>query len=364
MPALLTHSKLLYDSIRYLKRKKDCTPCTRSLDTIFKTPNFMRAAYFGALGPDIFEYLPVSRHNNHYGLHLTRYLHSEGLRVSLSSMLKRSILSHDSHMEWTTIQRSYLYGYLSHLIADSIFHPFVFYWAGFPQDGSSPDTYHHREQYLLFEYNMDLFFQYHHEKGYADFDINNALPLKRLSRGPIILDPAVKTFLLETISEIYPQLSKKRLLSSLIGIGQSPYHFRALDLLPFIIKYFYTAKRNDSRRPHSLVSFLRRKGIFSPDCLLRYPSPKRMNRHVLNLHRERWFYPAGAGGLHYESVEDLYKTARDKIVETWERIEAHVYERSGDFSPILDDLSIDAYTGERAKTPETMRISNPVRLRF
>ncbi len=364
MPALLTHSKLLSDTIRYLQRRKDCTPSTRSLETLFSTPDFRRAAHFGALGPDIFEYLPLSRDNNYFGLHLTRYLHSEGIRTSLSSMMKRAIQSHDSHMEWATIQRSYFYGYLSHLIADSVYHPFVFYWTGFPQHGSTVSPFRHREQYLLFEYNMDLYFQYHHEQGYADFDINNALPLKRLSRGPMILDPAIKSFLIETIAETYPDLSKKGILSFFIGINQSPYQFGTLDLLPRIIKYFYLEKRNEAPRLRGLMSFLRNKGLCSPDFLSRYPSPRRMNRHVLNLHRERWSYPAGAGGLHYESVEDLYKTAREKIINSWERIEAHVYEKSDDFSRILDDLSIDAYTGEKAKAPEMMRISNPVRLRF
>lgn len=362
MPGIITHSRLFHESLASLKKVKEATPFGRSLEALFSVPERLRAGYFGSIGPDIFDYLPVTR-RDFFGTSLTMQLHSTRLTESLASLLSKTLLVGDFNNEWSATRRAYAYGYVSHLITDAVFHPFVYYWAGFPDNGSRAEIYRYREQLLLFQYNMDLFFQYHYNNQVFDFALEESLPIRPARAGTGALDYRVKCLLLETLSEACPAE-----LPRLIWNVRNPMNDNGIwkrgpiDLIPSVIRHTYGIKRSGSRTIRKLMDRMRIRRRFFPDYVTRYPEPRRMNRHALNLHRERWFHPLGSPGLHYESVEDLFRNARERTVAAWERMESALYTGVSDISPIVTDLSVDSHTGEVGHDPSQMKMKKPVRL--
>ncbi len=362
MPGIITHSRLFRESLSSLSRAKDASPFSKSIEALYSVPERLRAGFFGSIGPDIFDYLPVAR-RDFFGTSLSMQLHSPRLSESLGALLSRTLLVGDFNNEWSSTRRAYVYGYVAHLIADAVFHPFVYYWAGFPDNGSRSEIYRYREQLLLFQYNMDLFFQYHYNSRVFEFSTEEFLPLRRGRGGMRILDYRIKSLLLETLAEACPAE-----LSGLLWTARNPLHTDGtwksgpIDLIPSILRHSYRIKRSDSRALRKLMDRLRIRRRFFPDYVTRYPEPRRMNRHALNLHRERWFHPLGSPGLHYESVEDLFKTARDRTVAVWERMESMLYRGVTDVSSLVAELSVDSYTGEAGSRPLQMKIKKPLHL--
>jgi len=359
MPGLITHAKLFRESVLSLSRRKEISPYTRSLEILFHNKYFLQYGYFGVIGPNLFDYLPFQR-RGFLGPELTEFLHSRGLKATLQNMAKKTLIASDYNNEWNATRRAFLYGYVSHIIADSMFHPFVFYWSGFPDTSMKKEVYSQRQQFLLFQYNMDLFFEYFHGGEPYPFSIKDLLPLKRTHGRLITLDNSVKSLLLEMLRETYPAINALPFLkNACIPVKNG---FTSLDALPYIILYSHGLKRKRSTMLAKILKMAQRYKLCYPDYITEYPDPRRINRHVLNLHRERWYYPAGKSGLNYESVEDLFRLTRDRIVDAWDKMEAILFTGKKNITPLLDELGIDAYTGEPGKYSHKMKIKNPVRL--
>jgi len=112
----------------------------------------------------------------------------------------------------------------------------------------------------------------------------------------------------------------------------------------------------------NFLSDIRRRKIFFSDFIVRYPAKQKLNKHVLNLHRERWEYPAKKTGFNYESVDTLLQQSCERIVSAWEKIETCLY---GKIDPgALEEFKINAYTGKENAGYYNMKIKNPVRLYY
>jgi hypothetical protein len=211
---------------------------------------------------------------------------------------------------------------------------------------------------------MDLFFAYLHENRTYDFNINHILPMNKNKAGIKVLEPSIVCLLLEMIENIIPNVLPKLIWKRNTKSSLDNYPgFGIIDIVPHLIKFNYSFKRNPNENLKKLMNIVKQRRIFFPDLTVRYPEPKKINRHVLNLHRERWVYPAGKSGIHYESVEDLYKIARDKIVQLLGKMESLLYSENKDTDQIIREIQIDAYTGEPGKGPDDLKIKNPVRIR-
>ncbi|OHD65083.1 MAG: hypothetical protein A2176_02370 [Spirochaetes bacterium RBG_13_51_14] len=361
MPGIVTHSRILKESILYLSKKDKKTYLLRSVSALFQTPAHLTAGLFGAIGPNIFDYVPARNRHNYCGSEISFFLHNGGIDKLLQSMIKKIYSYQDKNTEWAAMQRAYLYGLISHIIADSFFHPFVFYYSGFPNAYTKKEIYHFREQNLIFQYYIDNYFQYHEERSTNfNFNINEMLPLKKthlLSR----LDVSIRSLILDSIREAYPDMFRKIILVKLKNTDME--HLAAvsyLDVIPYFIKLAYWIKRNNSRRLAGFFSSLRRNNILYSDFIIRYPMNKKFNKDILNLHRERWENPAGKPGLHYESVTNLLTSACEKTVEFWEKIESCLYSKEN--QQIMNDIVINAYTGDSKLTYHDMKIKRPTRL--
>ena len=227
MPGIITHSRLFHESLSSLHRTKDPSPYSRSIQALFAPPERRRAGFFGALGPDVFDYLPVRIFEPN-----SRCASTPAARRKPFLLLYEPSWS-DFNNEWAATGRAYSYGYVAHLIGDAVFHPFVYYWAGFPDNGSRSEIYRYREQVLLFQYNMDLFFQYHYNNQAFEYSLEDSLPVRRIRGGLRVLDTRIKNLIIEMIADSCPAE-----LSRLIRNSRSPrnengeWRSGLIDLLP------------------------------------------------------------------------------------------------------------------------------------
>ncbi len=360
MPGIITHRKILDESINFLSLRKKKSFLLKSLKTLFNSDEFYRAALFGAMGPDIFDFIPKRDKKNIYGNKISFFMHNGGVHKVLASMINKIYSYDDKNIEWAGIQRAYLYGLISHAMGDSIFYPFIFYWSGFPDSYNKNEIMLYREQNLLFLYNIDNYFLYSGEK--SDFNIESMFFLNN-SKGRKKLHSAVKIFLLESIAKEYPEIYKEIVWKEDKN-DKNNYLMTGgyLDILPSLIKAAFRLKRNNNRRIAGILKFLKKRIPAYSDFLIRYPDPREINDHVLNLHRERWQYPAGKPGIHYESVENLLKISCEKTVEIWEKIEASMWGKND--RSVIESLRINLFTGEKKAQYHDMKIKNPVRLYF
>lgn len=359
MPGIVTHSRILKESIRYLSKKEKKSYLLKSIETLFNTPEHFTAGLFGAIGPNIFDYIPKRNKVNYYGNEISFFFHNGGSDKLLQTMTKKIYTYKDKNTEWAAIQRAYLYGMISHIITDSVFHPFIFYYSGFPASYTKKELYFFREQNLVFQYNIDNYLQYHEDRARDyTFNLDEMLPLNKLSRFKR-LDAPLQSFILESINTDYPDIYKKLILIARKNrISATPVSY--LDFLPIFIRIAYMLKRNNNARVANLFRNMRRNNLFYSDFIVRYPMNRRYNKNILNLHRERWENPAGKPGLHYESVLNLLSIACDKTVELWEKIESSLY--GNENQKVMQDFNINAYTGDPHLSYHDMKIKRAVRL--
>ncbi len=363
MPGIITHSIAFHESIAHINRKKHRTFLSRAIEALFGNPEHLRAGRFGALGPDIFDYNPL-KVSRVPGSRLSFALHNGGAITLSSRMLDRIIAMTDFNNEWASVQRAYFYGLVSHLVCDYVFNPFIMYWSGFPSGGGRREMIHFREQNLMFQYNMDVYFEYFYHDRKLRFNIDEMLPEKKkgLAGG---IPPALKEFILGSIEEAFPGETKPLVwkkgpepdtaLSRSIGY---------LDACPRLMRASFRLKRSSNQRVARVLRALRRKNIIYSDFLVRYPEPRKVNRHVMNLHRERWQDPTGAPGVRYESADDLMRLCCDITADIWEKTEGILFGQKRNYTPIIHKLSVNAYTGHPSTGYAGLKVKEPVLLRY
>jgi hypothetical protein len=361
MPGIVTHNRILKESILNLSKREKKSYLLKSIETLFNTPRHLTAALFGSIGPNIFDYIPSRNKHNYYGNDISFFIHNGGADKLLHAMIKTIYGYHDKNTEWAATQRAYLYGFISHIVSDAIFHPFIFYYSGFPDNYTRKEIIFFREQNLLFKYHLDNYFQYHDEKAAQfNFNVNEMLPVttKRILHH---LDTPVLSFLMKTLKQVYPEIYNKLIIVNFdTKDPDNPYPVNYIDLIPYFIKLAYSMKRNNNQRLSNLFRTLRRNNVFYSDFMIRYPTRKKYNKNILNLHRERWENPAGKSGLHYESVHNLLSLSCERTIDLWEKIESSLYAREN--NTVLDDFTFNAYTGDVKLSYHDMKFKSPIRL--
>jgi hypothetical protein len=367
MPGIITHNKLFKESIALLQKKKKRNYLLRSLQSLFSENERLTAALFGSIGPNIFDYLPKRSRGSFFGSAISFSIHNGLSRKIIESLYDVVFSQKDLNTEWSSMQRAYLYGYVSHMISDSVFHPFVFYFSGFGTPGSKYENSRRREQFLAFEYAMDLYFLlFRNDSGSFRFSIQEMIPLKKHNWFKILSSP-VKAIILESLYNDFRDFYKAvTFMDSPDQSGRDPVRWHDIrshiDAIPYFLSWTYRVKmtRNVSLRDYLVKA--RRKRLLTSDFTVLYPQIRTFDLHLVNHYRERWQYPAGPTALRYESAENLVQIACDRIVETWERLENSIY--SGKRAKLSDLVVANSYTGVNDQSFSQMKLQNPVMLRF
>lgn len=361
MPGIVTHSRAFKESIHLLARKEKRSYLLNSIGALFSDSMHLTAGLFGSIGPNIFDYIPFRSRKDIFGSGSSFFIHNGGADQFINSMIRTIYSYEDKNNEWASAQRSYLYGLISHVVTDAYFHPFIFYFSGFPSAYTRKEIRFFRIQNLLFQYNLDNYFQYHDDKiTDFSFTIDEMLPISRRGKKTGIY-PAIKELILNTLKETYPDIYEKIMIFDCSKIHSSMTNrLSYLDLMPLLIRTAYAIKRSDNRRLANACRSLIRNGTLYSDFFVCYPLNRRYNKNVLNLHRQRWENPAGKIGLHYESVQNLMAQSCEKTVELWEKIESSLYGREN--HAVFDDLTLNAYTGASDLAYDNMKLKEPIRL--
>lgn len=361
MPGIYTHNVIFKKALEAASKKSGSSYINKSIVSLFNSPEHLKAGLFGSIGPNIFDYMDLRYRGKNYGNDISFLLHNEAGNSFAANMLEIIKGYKDSRNEWASSQRAYFMGYISHIIADSVIHPFVFYFSGFPVGGTRKEVIHFRKLNLLFQYNIDNYFLYKEENG-VNPEIDEMLPVNKIGRRSSI-EPSVKAVILQGLKKSDEGLfnrSFKRLEGKEINgaLGYVP----GFDRIPANIAFCYKMKRTENERLKRYMDRINDYPLLYSDFLVRYPGYKRVDMDALNIHQGRWQYPAGQKGIRYESVLHLIKTAVERIVEVWEGVEAVVYgEKSIDIAPFTE---INAYTGEKGATYSEMQIKDVIKLRL
>lgn len=350
MPGLITHQRIFFESVTSLKKLKHPDHSTHLLDVQFSHPLFMSSALSGLLIPNLFDYLPGKR-NIFFGNSIKHFLHSDDGASVIFAMLN-TLLNNANHEpnEWVYYQKGFFYGYISHWVADAIYHPFVFYWAGFPTYKDNRVSYY-RNQHLLFEYTIDQYMAYFYNSEPFDYNLERMVPHKNT-----ILYKATKDIFINAIATIKPSITFKP--SIIAWLKHDGY-----DIALQCVKPVYSLKKTRNAHLIKILRFLEKRAY--SDFLVRYPDARKINRHILNLHRDRWFNPSGEVGLHYESVDDLFRIVKEKTVTLWKQFEELLNLKEmvspSQFNAVIEFAN--AYTGKKGFSLDGMIHQNPIRLR-
>ena len=361
MPGIVTHKKIFKDSVKLLLtgvgRNRSRSYLLRSISALFADPARMKAALFGLLGPNIFDYIPTIG-KKQYGHPFSFMFHDKGAPVFIRSMIELISAYEDKNNEWAAMQRAYLYGMLCHLAADEILHPYMFYRSGFPDSNNEINFY--REQNLLFQYNIDNYFLYlADDKSEINFNINEMIPF---SKNGKTLTPAIKDFILCVLYENFPDIYRKMIWFSKKEQRNYADTFGWLDIIPCAIIKSQNFKRNYNERLRKFVKEIHYRKLFYSDFIVQYQLPQRTDSHHINQHQEGWSNPAGSPLMRHDSVLHLCKAACEKTVALWEQVEKTLY--AGGFGDVSEINALNAYTGSADDGYADMKRKNPVKMRL
>ncbi|PKL17636.1 MAG: hypothetical protein CVV49_10070 [Spirochaetae bacterium HGW-Spirochaetae-5] len=361
MPGIYTHNYIFRKSVEGILKNRSRSYLNRSIEILFSTPEHFKAGLFGSIGPNIFDYMNIRGNRGSYGNEITFSLHDKNCRGFLQHMTDIVLNNKDSRNEWSSVQRAYLLGYISHIISDSILHPYIFYSSGFPDKLNKSDINHWRKKNLRFEYNIDNFFIYRDELGSVISSIEEMIPATHL-KGKRVVWPSIKYLILESLKRENELLFKKYFLDiKAEKIDGDTGFVKNFDKIPSRIMLSYKIKRTVNPRWINIIDKLCENPITYSDFFVRYPPPKRVDEDAMNIHLGRWQYPAEQRGFRYESVLHLIKQSIEQIVRVWEMVEPAIY----GVKPFnLDEMEyFSAYTGENEVYFDQMKIKDPVRLK-
>lgn len=362
MPGIYTHNYIFRKAAENVAKGSGRSYLMKSITLLLSSPEHLKAGLLGAIGPNIFDYIHPFRRGDAYGDEISFYLHDTAYSSFIQRMIDVILESGDSRNEWTSVRRAYLMGYVSHIISDSVLHPYVFYSSGFPEKNNHANARFYRRGNLRFQYNIDNWFIYRDGSfSLSDYDISSMVPSMKKS-GERGIWMSVRSLLLESLRRENPGLfsSGFRKIENVRidgSLGKVPSLDRVLRYIPLC----YRLKRTTDEREMRLFDRFNESSLTYSDFFVRYPLPKRIDDDALNIHQGRWQYPALQRGFRYDSVLHLAREAVDKTAAAWEALEGMIY--SGKRISAENLGIVNAYTGEKEARYSDMSIKDPVKLK-
>ncbi len=362
MPGIYTHNFIFKRVVDNVLKNRGRSQFMRSIEILFSDEEHLRAGLFGAIGPDIFNYMSIYNRGGIYGNDISFYLHDSGCGFFVDQMLGFIFAQKDSRNEWASIQLSYLLGYISHVAADAAINPFTFYFSGFPSAYSRKEIIRYRIANLKFQYNIDNYYLYKSDLSVPyTITIDEMLPGVWKSRSGIIW-PQVRVLLLESLQKGNPVLFGRYFPSVADAhIDGDTGRIRLFDRIPANIRLSYKLRRTANERLMRVLDKMCENPLTYSDFFVRYPVPKLVDHDALNIHQARWQYPALQRGYRYESVPQLVKVLVEQITDIWEKVGQVIYASKRPDPGMF--FSLNAYTGEKGSLYSDMKTKDIIKLR-
>ncbi len=363
MPGIYTHNVIFRKALERAEKNTKNGPLYKSITSFFSSESHLKSGLFGSIGPNIFDYMDYLSGKSSYGNDISFYLHNYGHVTFPLKLLNVIYEGRDIRSEWSSDQKAYLMGYVSHLIGDSVLHPYVFYCSGIPGLNTGKSGRTAREKNLLFQYNIDNYYLYKDEATSAwELKIENMLPVTGNVKSSSVQTP-VKVLILRALAKENPELFNvhfKKLSEGEIDgdISTVP----GFDRIPERIMFAYRIKRLQESRTSKAAAKLKGMNIVQSDFLVKYPPARRVDLDAINLHKGKWQFPCVDKKIRYESVPQLVDMAAEQILEAWLEIETIFY---GNMNVnVAQFLEKNPYTGIEGSRFEDMDTQDPVKLKF
>ena len=359
MPGIYTHNYIFRKAVENIAKNKNFL--NKNIESLFSTREYFQSGLFGAIGPNVFDYMEIIRNGNRYCSEISFALHNKNYKTYLQHMINIATSNKDTRCEWASLQRGYLLGYISHLISDAFIHPYIFFSSSFPGSMNRAQIHYHRIRNLRFQYNIDNYFLYRDEAGKIINSIDEMLPLYTFKNKKVVW-PAIKYLILESLKRDNESLFKKYFKDFKDKkIDGDILYVKNFDKIPQRILDCYKIKRTDHPKWINIIDRLCNNKFIHSDFLIRYPAAKKVDEDAMNIHQSRWQYPALQRGFRYESVPQLIKSSIEHIVKIWESFLQAAYDNKP--FEINEILSLNPYTGENSVFFEDMKTKDPVKLK-
>ncbi len=362
MAGIYTHNVLFRKTLNLVRNNVKQGPIYKSIESFFASDQYLRAGLFGALGPDIFDYMDPILGKRTFGSEVSFYLHDRAHMSIPKRMVQILYEGNDPRGTWSALQKAYLMGYVSHLIGDALVHPYVFFKSGIPSQGRGLKGSMNRNSFLLFLYNIDNYFLYKDEETSKwNLKVEDMFCLTG-DKKPILRN-AIKVLILKALKleneDLFNRRFKKLSERKIDGdLGRVP----SLERVHERISLISDLKRSGETMKFKAISKSEALGLLRTDFSIPYPPKKRADIDALNIHMGPWQFPCADKKIRYESVPRLLNLAAEKTLSAWLEIESMVY--GNEKVNIEPFLTLNPYTGLEGHHFSEMNHAEPVKLRF
>lgn len=286
MPSSLTHSYFAIDV--YNKLDNVCKNKIKNLDYL----------KIFAQGPDLLYFFNSLTKGNMKIRKLGSYCHKHKTKdffVNLVTNIKEDNLQNNSEV------MSFLYGYISHFVLDSVVHPFVYYKTGI-FDKCRKETYKYNGLHGEMEYYLDVYMIFQKEKMEAKYFKGHKY-FKKIT--------SFDSNLASTIDKVFFETYNEKDVSS--------YFLKGIKGLRIIYKYIKYDRFGIKKIFYRLLDFFSSSSSNRKE-ILSYAVRHDMKLHYLNLEKKTWNHPAYINETYDYSFIELYIIALNKAVKMIEEI--------------------------------------------
>lgn len=231
---------------------------------------------------------------------------------------------------------AYLYGSICHYVLDSTIHPYVYYYTGRVKK-KDKSTYKYRGLHTYFEYMIDaiLFKDRYNKDIYKVNIVKDVFPKIKFSKE-----------LNEMIDYVYLETFNYNKGSNAINKGRRNFKF--------VFKYGMCSRFGIKKGFYRFIDFFRFK---KHDKLYFYSYHiKKLDRKVLNLNHEKWFYPVDKKISFHYSFYDLYDISIEKARKLINDIDKVLDKDDKDIKKVLREIGNLSYkTGKNINKKDDMK---------
>ena len=216
---------------------------------------------------------------------------------------------------------AFLYGFLSHYILDSFFHPYVIYKSG-QFNKNNKDTYKYLGKHHLMETYLDKeFIKLRENINPNKYKIHKLLNTNHFSKelNDLIDITFKETYNVNNMSKFYYK-----------SINDMRFLYKHLRYDPKGIKVFF----------YKIISPITNYKIPTNIKYISYHYHEKNLNHYLNLEKKKWNYPTHKSIKSNDSVRDLYLKALEKCINLIKEINNYLYKhKKVNLNKLIDNLS-------------------------
>ena len=311
MPNIYTHSRFILDIYEKLDietkfflvdQKQKLTTFAQSIDPLFLY--------------DVKKIKKTSRLRN-----FAHYFHKNKSNLfftNLINYIKYNNLEHDPEII------SFLYGFISHYILDSTFHPYVIYKTG-KYNKEDKNTYKYKGKHHLMETYIDKYYISIREKINPNtYKIYDLLYTKTFS-----------TELNQMIDIVFKETYNVN--------NMSKFYNKSINDMKFLYKHLRYDPKGIKEKVYKIIYKLTPRDIPTDIRYISYHYTEKGLSKYLNLEHRIWNYPTHKSKKYNYSINDLYLKSLFKCINIIKEVNNYLYnDKKVNFKSLIENLSYES----------------------